>query len=236
MGQSRRIQTDSKVLKSIIRKFSAFQTSLGWWGIVGREELVCRSYCGYPTQSRLLDQVRSEFGFCGGIQEADWYPELRERLQQFARGVNDPFEDIRLDLTEETRFQLSVLTRTREISAGETITYGELAAKAGYPRASRAVGTVMSRNRYPILIPCHRVVSTGGKLGGYTNPEGVRFKSQLLAMEAEMAESIPFASSRPLATPPSGNRRITRTAPGRRHEPVSSPSDARENRSRIPPR
>jgi methylated-DNA-[protein]-cysteine S-methyltransferase len=67
------------------------------------------------------------------------------------------------------------------------MSYGELAAKAGYPRAARAVGSVMSSNRFPIVIPCHRVVAAGEKPGGYTSPQGVGMKLRLLALEAGAA-------------------------------------------------
>ena len=60
-----------------------------------------------------------------------------------------------------------------------------VAERAGAPRAARAVGTVMSTNRFPILIPCHRVIAAAGKLGGYSAPQGLDLKARLLAMEAE---------------------------------------------------
>ncbi len=65
-------------------------------------------------------------------------------------------------------FARSVLeTLTRDVGWGETVSYGELAAMAGSPRAARAVGTTMAHNPIPFMVPCHRVVAAGGKLGGY---------------------------------------------------------------------
>jgi methylated-DNA-[protein]-cysteine S-methyltransferase len=64
------------------------------------------------------------------------------------------------------------------------LTYGELAAKAGYPGAARAVGNCMAANRIPLLIPCHRVVCAGGRLGSYSAPGGTVTKRRLLALEA----------------------------------------------------
>ena len=84
-----------------------------------------------------------------------------------------------------TAFQESVVLAIRAVGYGQTVSYGELAELAGYPRAARAVGTVMSTNPFPILIPCHRVVASGGKLGGYSAPQGLSLKESLLAMEAE---------------------------------------------------
>jgi methylated-DNA-[protein]-cysteine S-methyltransferase len=70
----------------------------------------------------------------------------------------------------------------REVSFGETVSYGELAEMAGHPGASRAVGNAMRRNPVPIVVPCHRVVAAGGRIGGY-GPSGVGTKRMLLALE-----------------------------------------------------
>ena len=76
----------------------------------------------------------------------------------------------------------------REVSFGETVSYGELAEMAGHPGAARAVGNAMSRNPVPIVVPCHRVVAAGGRIGGY-GPSGVGTKRMLLALEGvELAE------------------------------------------------
>jgi methylated-DNA-[protein]-cysteine S-methyltransferase len=70
----------------------------------------------------------------------------------------------------------------REVHFGETVSYGELAEMACRPRAARAVGNAMSRNPVPIVVPCHRVVAAGGRLGGY-GPSGIPTKRFLLALE-----------------------------------------------------
>jgi methylated-DNA-[protein]-cysteine S-methyltransferase len=70
----------------------------------------------------------------------------------------------------------------RDVRFGETVSYGELAEMAGRPGAARAVGNAMSRNPVPIVVPCHRVVTSGGRIGGY-GPSGVRTKRFLLALE-----------------------------------------------------
>jgi methylated-DNA-[protein]-cysteine S-methyltransferase len=70
----------------------------------------------------------------------------------------------------------------RDVAFGETVSYGELAEMAGRPGAARAVGNAMSRNPVPIVVPCHRVVAAGGRIGGY-GPSGVGTKRFLLALE-----------------------------------------------------
>jgi methylated-DNA-[protein]-cysteine S-methyltransferase len=70
----------------------------------------------------------------------------------------------------------------RDVPFGETVSYGELAEMAGRPGAARAVGNAMSRNPLPIVVPCHRVVAAGGRIGGY-GPSGIPTKRFLLALE-----------------------------------------------------
>jgi O-6-methylguanine DNA methyltransferase len=79
-----------------------------------------------------------------------------------------------------TAFQREVLRRVAGIPYGQTRSYGEIARAVGHPQAFRAVGTVNARNRLPLVIPCHRVVATGG-LGGYGG--GLEMKRKLLNME-----------------------------------------------------
>lgn len=80
-----------------------------------------------------------------------------------------------------TPFQLAVWGALRKIPYGQTISYGELAARIGNPKASRAVGSANGANQIPIVIPCHRVIAAGGKLGGFGG--GLPVKEALLALE-----------------------------------------------------
>ncbi len=89
--------------------------------------------------------------------------------------------DLRLDLTGYTAFEKKVYCALQEIPAGAVIGYGELAKRAGYPGAARAVGTAMRKNRLPIVIPCHRVIPASGGLGEYS--AGKKWKRRLLEYE-----------------------------------------------------
>jgi methylated-DNA-[protein]-cysteine S-methyltransferase len=90
-----------------------------------------------------------------------------------------------LDLDGVTGFRRAVLeTLACEVGWGETVTYGELAAMAGRPRAARAVGSAMRSNPLPFVIPCHRVIAAGGRIGGYGGgAQAVELKRALLARE-----------------------------------------------------
>lgn len=109
---------------------------------------------------------------------------LLQRLVRYAAGQHDDFLDVPLQTSDRTSFQCRVLAACRAIPRGETRTYGELAHGVGSPRAARAVGQVMATNRVPLVVPCHRVVAAGGKMGGFSAPRGVTMKRRLLELEA----------------------------------------------------
>jgi methylated-DNA-[protein]-cysteine S-methyltransferase len=88
-----------------------------------------------------------------------------------------------VDLAGLQEFARRVLEFTREIPAGETRTYGELAKMLGQPHAAQAVGQALGANPVPLIIPCHRVLATGGKLGGFSAPGGRSTKERLLEIE-----------------------------------------------------
>jgi methylated-DNA-[protein]-cysteine S-methyltransferase len=104
----------------------------------------------------------------------------RRELDEYFEGRRRNF-DVSLDLRALPPFTLSVLDELVRVPYGETTTYGKLALRVGHPRAARAVGTVMNRNRIPIVLPCHRVVGATGSLTGYAG--GLDVKERLLELE-----------------------------------------------------
>jgi methylated-DNA-[protein]-cysteine S-methyltransferase len=90
---------------------------------------------------------------------------------------------VRLDLSKLTDFQKRILEITRAIPFGEIRSYGELARQIGKPGASQAVGLVMKKNPMPLIIPCHRVVASDGRLHGYSAAQGLVTKAWLLSRE-----------------------------------------------------
>lgn len=122
-----------------------------------------------------LDRVHGR-----GWRERRW-PEFRRAAAAYFAGKRVALA-FPLDLPEAGPFTRRVRDAARRIAPGKTVTYGELARRAGNPRGARAAGRVMARNPVPLLIPCHRVVGRRG-FGGFA--AGLALKRRLLALEKE---------------------------------------------------
>ena len=178
------------------RMISAFSTQLGFMAVaILEEELVGLSF-GHPSErvarrslvrfparsgGSLLKQAMLDYSTESTISS----DHLIERLTRFAEGEEVEFDDVLVSTTGMTEFQICVTAACRAIPWAETVSYGELAAKVGHPGAARAVGTVMSKNRVPLVVPCHRVLASGGQLGGYSAPQGLAMKRRLLELEQQ---------------------------------------------------
>jgi methylated-DNA-[protein]-cysteine S-methyltransferase len=127
-----------------------------------------------------LPRVREESGrgSNGAAPEAERFV---QSVAAYFEGAAAGFDDVALDLDWCTPFQRAVADALRAIRRGEVVTYGELAALAGYPNAHRAVGTFCAHNRFGLVLPCHRVVAAGG-IGSYGS-SGVSYKRRLLELE-----------------------------------------------------
>lgn len=172
---------------------AAFSTELNWMAIAWREDTLLANTFGYP--SRRLSEVAlarvpgMPQSFCRAQAEGQvddlpqWVASLVAKLKLFAAGEKVSFEETPLSLEHLTTFGKRVISACRRVSWGETRSYGELAAQCGSPGAARAVGSVMAKNRYPLVVPCHRVLAAGGEIGGYSAAEGLVMKRRLLVAE-----------------------------------------------------
>jgi methylated-DNA-[protein]-cysteine S-methyltransferase len=110
--------------------------------------------------------------------------DIVEQLRDYFAGERRRF-DVRLDLRHVSPFQRRVLMAATQVPVGEVVSYGEIARRIGEPGGSRAVGQALGHNPIPIVIPCHRVVAAGGRIGGYTG--GLAIKRKLLRLEGSLA-------------------------------------------------
>lgn len=163
---------------------SAVATPQGWVAACWEGEELRQVSIDNATPAAALRSLTAAAELCALERLSPAQRKLLRRLQAAATGANDDFQDVDLDLTHLRPFARRVVLRCRRIPPGQTMSYGQLAAACGSPRAARAVGNVMRTNRYPLIVPCHRVVGSGGSLGGFSAPNGIATKRRLLADEA----------------------------------------------------
>ncbi len=160
-------------------EYYIFSTGVGWIAILGSERGLVR--VTLPRHS-----AQEAFKLLGEMAKSatlspERFSDIAKHLKAYFDGYKVLFPD-ELDLSGATPFQRVVWQMTRLIPYGETRSYGWLAKKIGKPGALRAVGQALGRNPLPIITPCHRVIGSDGKLGGFS--DGVEMKRRLLHLEA----------------------------------------------------
>jgi methylated-DNA-[protein]-cysteine S-methyltransferase len=163
--------------------FALFDTAIGHCAIVWNARGIAG--VGFPesteqaTRKRILRRHPS-------AREASPPPDVREVIDDIVAllaGTPRDFRKVRLDMAGLSDLQRRVYDIAREIPAGATLTYGEIAERLGDRLLARDVGEALGHNPFPIIVPCHRVLAAGGKLGGFSAPGGARTKLRLLAIE-----------------------------------------------------
>jgi len=107
---------------------------------------------------------------------------VADQIREYLEGIRKEF-DLSVDWSGMKPFQEKVLQATIGIPYGQVATYGEIARQVGKPGAAIAVGRAQATNPIPLVIPCHRVIGSDGKLHGYRAPDGVKTKAWLLRLE-----------------------------------------------------
>jgi O-6-methylguanine DNA methyltransferase len=115
------------------------------------------------------------------VAEAPEVDRVVHRFRAYFEGERVDFADVAIEADGWTAFQRDIVAAMRRVPYGEVVSYSDLARLAGHPRAQRAAGTVCAGNRFPLVVPCHRIVSAGG-LGSYPGL-GVDYKRRMLALE-----------------------------------------------------
>lgn len=177
--------------------FTLLDTAIGPCGIAWSEGGICGVQL--PEASRQATRARLRSRFPDAVEAPP--PKAVARavagIIALLEGRGADLSDVTLDLTAVPPFHRKVYAEARAIPAGETVTYGALAARVGSPGSARAVGQAMGKNPFPIIVPCHRVLAANGKPGGFTAAGGVATKLRMLAIEGATAgqPALPLAAS-----------------------------------------
>jgi methylated-DNA-[protein]-cysteine S-methyltransferase len=148
------------------------------WSALGLVRLQLPDDTAALTRARLLSGIEAAEG-----HPSDALTDGVGKLQRYFAGVPTDFSAVPLDLSGVLPFPRRLYEEMLTLRWGETLTYGELAGRVGAAGAAQAVGQAMGANPIPVIIPCHRVLASQNKLGGFSAPGGGRTKLRLLEME-----------------------------------------------------
>jgi methylated-DNA-[protein]-cysteine S-methyltransferase len=161
--------------------YDVAETPIGPLLVAATDRGLCKiSFRADPERAR--DELARAFG-PRVLRSSRPVERARRELDEYFAGRRHEF-DLSLDLRAIPEFHVAVLRELAQVPYGTTTTYGALARQVGRPQAARAVGTVMNRNRIPIVLPCHRVVGANGSLVGYAG--GLDLKERLLRLEGAL--------------------------------------------------
>jgi len=171
--------------------YCAFQTKAGWIALVGCDGKLVRSTLPKITLEAAIADVQA--GLDGdSVEDRNALGNLPSRLERYFAGERVDFSDVEIDLDSQGPFHATVQRACQKIPYGTLMTYRDLAAASGNSRAARAAGTAMAKNLVPIIVPCHRVVSSSG-IGGFAL--GLEWKRTLLQLEGIADETSRAAGS-----------------------------------------
>ena len=163
--------------------FTVFATAVGPCAIAWSEQGI--TALQLPAASATATALRLQRSCLGAQRRAPpaSVEHAIEAIRALLTGEAQDLDDIELDWRGLSAFERQVYAAARALGPGATCTYGELAARIGSPGAARAVGGALGRNPFPLIVPCHRVLASGGRAGGFSAPGGVATKRRLLQIE-----------------------------------------------------
>ena len=180
------------------RGWTVFATPLGPVGVAWSSRGVGRVVIGPRDETEIIARLQTHDRQAHRQKRLPpALADLPRRIKAHLGGRPDPLRDVPVDLSGRSDFSAAVLNDLRRVAPGRTVTYGELAARAGRPGAARAVGRIMGANPVPILVPCHRCLGADGSLIGFSAAGGTYLKARLLFAEgvvrnAEHAKGMAF--------------------------------------------
>jgi methylated-DNA-[protein]-cysteine S-methyltransferase len=163
--------------------YCTFETALGVCGVAWGDAGVRRFQLPERDAAATAERVGRGLGLAHTGSPPQHVQRLIAAICRYAEGASVGFAEVALDLVETPPFHRAVYHAMRDVSWGQTTTYGALAAAAGSPGSARAVGQAMARNPWPLIVPCHRVLASGRRMGGFSAHGGTVTKQRLLMLE-----------------------------------------------------
>jgi methylated-DNA-[protein]-cysteine S-methyltransferase len=167
--------------------FAVFDSALGPCAVAWQARGIVGVQLPQASLAATRARVRRRFPQLGEAAAPAEVADAIEAMTALLAGARVDLAGVMVDLRDTPAWERSVYAVARGIGVGETLTYGEVAARLGDPARARDVGQALGRNPVPIIIPCHRVVAAQGKAGGFSAPGGTATKLRLLAIESAHA-------------------------------------------------
>ena len=164
-------------------RYCLFDTALGTVGVAWSERGLTRLQLPESTRAATERRLRGRSADASAGEPPPRVGQAMRAVERYLAGKRVDFSKVDLDLAGVGDFHRQIYEAARGVGWGETVTYGELARRVGSPGAARAVGQAMGRNPIPLIIPCHRVLASGRKIGGFSAFGGAVTKTRLLALE-----------------------------------------------------
>jgi methylated-DNA-[protein]-cysteine S-methyltransferase len=168
---------------SITAGHAVLETVIGFMGIAWSEKGLIRLCLPERNHEAVERRLMRHPGVSASTVQPPWVVGLIASIKAYAAGEDVDFSGVPVDLDGIDDFRLAIYDAARKLGYGETITYGELAKRAGQPGLPRETGAALGANPVPLVIPCHRILAAGGKIGGFSAPGGSVTKEKMLAME-----------------------------------------------------
>lgn len=177
-------------MNSTTHQYCVFETAAGFCAIAWSAAGIARFHLPTSTAQATERSLRRRLvDAAPGTPPADVATVIEAAKRYFAGEAID-FSNVALDLGGQDEFFRKIYAAARRVGWGQTTTYGSLAKELGAgPEGARDVGQAMAKNPVPLIIPCHRVLAAGGKLGGFSAPGGATTKQRMLEMEGRRAEA-----------------------------------------------
>lgn len=170
--------------------FCLFNTAIGTCALAWSDSAICGVLLPQDDPTQTGPRMQGCFPEAGETTPPTWVQTVIERVRQLlGGGSSDTLADVALDMTGVPDFDQRVYAVARAIPPGQTLSYGEVAAKLGAPGAARAVGQALGHNPFAPIVPCHRVLAAGKRSGGFSAGGGVATKLRMLQIEkAELGD------------------------------------------------
>lgn len=174
---------------------AVLETVIGFMGIAWNEKGLIRLCLPERSREAVERRLFRHAGVSTSTEQPRWVVDLIAAIKAYAAGQDVDFSGVPVDLTGVDDFRLAIYDAARKLAFGEVTTYGELAKRAGHAGLARETGAALGANPVPLVIPCHRIMAAGGKIGGFSAPGGSVTKEKMLAMEGVRVGPPPAAQT-----------------------------------------